>query len=170
MRIAHVSTAEVARGRRGVVVIELLLVAPLLLIILLGTIEFALLLVARAQLVSACREGARVASHGGGDRDELQAEVRETVQRALGHGSLGHHAKVAITWHKEDLKSAQAEDHKQDHQPEHKQEHKHPRFGRDRVEVVVQVPAARVVPNFLAWAGFSIAARELSSRMVMNLE
>jgi hypothetical protein len=35
---------------------------------------------------------------------------------------------------------------------------------------VVHVPAASVVPNFLAWAGFSIAAKELSAEIVMNVE
>jgi hypothetical protein len=159
MRITKVSTAGVSRGRRGVVVIELLLVLPLLLIVLLGTIEFALLLVARAELVAACREGARVASHDGGDRDEIREEVRETVHRMLGKGRLGHCTKVEVCWHREDRTH-----------PPHSEDPKHPRFGRDRVKVVVHVPAARVVPNFLAWAGFSIASKELSSETVMNVE
>jgi hypothetical protein len=134
-------------------------VLPLLLILLLGTVEFALLLIARAELVAACREGARVASHDCGDRDEIREEVRETVHRVLGKGNLGRCTKVEVCWHREDrTHPPQAEDPR------------HPRFRRDRVQVVVHVPAARVVPNFLAWAGFSIASKELSSEMVMNIE
>jgi hypothetical protein len=159
MRINKVSAPGVSRGRRGVMVVELLLVLPLLLIILLGTIEFALLLVARAELVAACREGARVASHDCGDRDEIREEVRETVHRVLGKGSLSRCTKVEVCWHREDIRH-----------PPNKEDTRHPRFGRDRVKVLVHVPAARVVPNFLAWAGFSIASRELSSETVMNIE
>jgi hypothetical protein len=159
MRINKVSAADVSRGRRGVVVVELLLVLPLLLIVLLGTVEFAMLLIARAELVAACREGARVACHDGGDRDGIREEVRETVHRTLGNGSLGHCTKVEVCWQREDRTH-----------PPHPEDPKHPRFGRDRVRVVVHAPAARVVPNLLAWAGFSIASKELSSETVMNVE
>jgi hypothetical protein len=166
MRITKVSAACGSRSRPGMLVVELILVLPLLLITLLGTCEFALLLVARAELVSACREGARVASHGGGDREAIRAEVQETVHRVLGKGNLSRCAKVEICWHKEELRHPPATD------PNHPQaeDPTHPHFGRDRVEVVVHVPAGRVVPNFLAWAGFSIASRELWSATVMNLE
>src|SRR5581483_8270253 len=158
MRIAKVSAAS-SRRRRGVMVVELLLVLPLLLIVLLGTIEFALLLVARAELVAACREGARVAAHDCGDREALREEVGEAVHRVLGHGRLSRCTKVEVCWHREDRTH-----------PPHHEDPRHPRFGRDRVQVVVHVPAASVVPNFLAWAGFSIAAKELSAEIVMNVE
>jgi hypothetical protein len=150
MRIAKVSSAGAPGRRRGVMAVEVLLVLPLLLIVLLGTAEFALLLIARAELVSASREGARVASHGGGDRDEIKKEVQHTVRRVLGDGRLGCLARAEVSWH--------------DHDP------KHPRDGRDRVEVVVHAPAGGVVPNFLGWAGFSIASRELSAGVTMNVE
>jgi hypothetical protein len=147
MRIAQRSSARPAR--RGVVVIELLLVLPILLIALLGMIEFGMILTAEDELLTACREGARVASHGGCDRREIEEEVRHTVKRVLGKGRLGE-ACVEINWLPED--------------PER------PKKGRDRVEVAVHVEATRVVPNLLAWAGFSLGKRRLAAATVMNVE
>jgi Flp pilus assembly protein TadG len=54
---------------------ELLLVFPILLTVLLATVEFSTFAVARQQLLTASREGARVAAVGG-TRDEVEAAVR----------------------------------------------------------------------------------------------
>src|SRR4051812_7049371 len=64
--------------RRGSIVVELVLVMPVLVTALLGTIEFSMLLTARQQLLAAAREGARVGSHGGAN-----AEIQNTIRVIL---------------------------------------------------------------------------------------
>jgi hypothetical protein len=138
-----------AHRRQGVLAVELVLILPVLLLILLGIVEFTMLLQARTELLAASREGARVASHGGGDRHEIKVEVEKTVKSVLGCGRLGD-ACVEVQWHAEDPHA--------------------PLEGRDRVRVIVHVPAAHVVPNFLGWVGLSIASRELVADALMNVE
>lgn len=75
------------RRRRGSTVAELIVVMPVLVTFLLGTIEFSMLLQARQQLLAAAREGARVGSRGGTD-SEIQAQVQNV---------LGYTATVSIT-------------------------------------------------------------------------
>src|SRR3954452_603182 len=65
--------------RRGQVALELLLVLPVLLAVLLGTVEFSLWLTAQQQVNMAAREGARVAATGG-----TPDEINQAVRRALG--------------------------------------------------------------------------------------
>jgi hypothetical protein len=48
------------RGQRGAAMIEFALVLPVLLIVLLGTVEFSLLLYDKAMITNASREGARL--------------------------------------------------------------------------------------------------------------
>jgi hypothetical protein len=48
------------RGQRGAAMIEFALVLPVLLIVLLGTVEFSLLLYNKAMITNASREGARL--------------------------------------------------------------------------------------------------------------
>jgi Flp pilus assembly protein TadG len=66
------------RKRRGSLTLELLFVLPILLAVLLGTIEFSMMAVARQQLLAASREAARVASQGGNF-----ADIQATVQTVL---------------------------------------------------------------------------------------
>jgi hypothetical protein len=132
-----------------VVIVEMLLVLPILLIALLGMIEFGMILTAEDELLTACREAARVASHGGGDRRQIEEEVRTTVRRVLGNGRLGT-AHVDVHWLPAD--------------PEQ------PAMGRDRVEVRLHVAANQVVPNLLAWAGFNLGHRQLAATTVRNVE
>jgi len=138
------------RGRRATVALELVLVLPVLLILLLAMIEFGMLLTARQELLAASREGARAASHGGGDRRKVNREVRETVRDALGKGRLAD-ADVDIHWSDQGRRGRR-------------------RNGRERVEVVVHVGATHVVPNLLGWAGFSIEKERLEAATVMAVE
>jgi Flp pilus assembly protein TadG len=48
------------RGQRGAAMIEFALVLPLLLIVLLGTVEFSFILYNKAMITNASREGARL--------------------------------------------------------------------------------------------------------------
>lgn len=66
--------------RRGSAVVELIVVMPVLVIFLLGTIEFSMLLTARQQLLAAAREGARVGSRGGN-----VSEIQTQVDNVLGY-------------------------------------------------------------------------------------
>jgi Flp pilus assembly protein TadG len=75
------------RKRLGSAAVELIVVMPVLVIFLLGTIEFSMLLQARQQLLAAAREGARVGARGGSD-PEIQAQVTNV---------LGYTANVNIT-------------------------------------------------------------------------
>lgn len=60
--------------RPGSVTLEALLVLPVLLLVLLGSVEFGLLLSCRHQLWGACREAGRLAALGHG-RDRIHAAI-----------------------------------------------------------------------------------------------
>jgi hypothetical protein len=126
------------------VIVELLLVMPLFLILLTAMLEFCLIFVARQELMAACREGCRVASHGAPN-----AEVRAAVETALGDSRLSK-AQVNITHFEED--------------------HLLPHAPRDRVRVVVHLPTTAVVPDFLGLIGISFAEDELACGTVMSME
>jgi hypothetical protein len=130
--------------RRGVVIVEMLLVLPLFVLLLTAMIEFSLLLVARQELMSASREGCRVAAHGAPDD-----EVRAAIANVLGDGRLSR-AEVKITRFEED--------------------HVLPHAPRDRVRVVVHLPTDEVVPDFLGLVGISFAEDELACGTVMSME
>jgi hypothetical protein len=142
-------TGSSARRRPATVTVELVLVLPVLLIVLMGTIEFGMLLTARQELLAASREGARVASHGGGDRKALAAEVRDAVRESLGDGRLSD-ADVDVDWAPEGRRERPGD--------------------RERVEVTVHLPARHVVPDLLGWAGLSIARERLEGSTVMLVE
>ncbi len=67
------------RRRRGTVMWEIVLLFPILVGFLLGTVEFSIAFYQRQQLLSAVREGARVAARGGS-----QTEITTTVQNRFG--------------------------------------------------------------------------------------
>lgn len=127
---------------------ELVLVLPLLLMVVLAMAQFSMLLTARQELLAACREGARVASHGG-DRDVAATEAESTVRRLLGDGRLAG-SEVHVSWLPDDPGR--------------------PENGRERVEVVVAVPATLAAPNFLGWTGFTLNGQFLTAVTVMNVE
>ncbi len=63
-------------GRRGAAAVELAAVTPFLLMMLLGIIEFGWMFTVRQGLVTAAREGARVASLPGSTEAEVEERVR----------------------------------------------------------------------------------------------
>jgi Flp pilus assembly protein TadG len=129
--------------------VELILVLPVLLLIVMAMAEFGLILLARQELLTASREGARVASHGGGDRARITEEVKATVKRVLGKGRLG---------------DASVEVHFQPGDPSL------PQPTRDRVQVVTHVAVTHVTPNFLGFLGVNLAGRQLAAGTTLNLE
>lgn len=72
-------TVPSQRRRRGVLSMELVLTLPILLVMLLGLLEFSFLLSARGEVVHACRAGARVAALHGVTPDDVQLEVERTI-------------------------------------------------------------------------------------------
>lgn len=74
------------RRRRGVLSLELVLTLPILGVLLLGLFEFSLLFFARADVVEACRAGARKATLRGVSADDVDAEVRSVLDPRLQSG------------------------------------------------------------------------------------
>jgi hypothetical protein len=144
MRIATENHRSRTLPRRGIIIVELLLVAPVFLVLLTAMIEFCLILVARQELLAACQHGCRVASHGAPNQ-----EVRAAIANALGDGRLAE-AEVRVRHFEED--------------------HVLPHAPRDRVQVVVHIPTTRVVPDFLGLIGISFAENELACGAVMSME
>jgi Flp pilus assembly protein TadG len=133
------------RGRRGTVSIEIVLVLPLFLVMLMGAVQFSMLLNARQQLLAASREGARVAAQGG-----TFEEVAETVRRVVGTTGRLASAEVRVCRVTEGVAGVDN--------------------NRQRVEVTVAAPAAIVAPNWLGWVGINFAGRNLIAATVMNVE
>jgi Flp pilus assembly protein TadG len=132
------------RGRRdGTVAIELLLVLPLLLSLLLGMIEFSMLLAARQQVTTASREGARVAALGG-----TAAEVRQAVGQFLGTGNLSN-ANVQVTFIAQNGL---------------------PGTSGDAMQVIVSLPVTQAVPDLLAFVGISLQNQTIVASTVMRKE
>jgi TadE-like protein len=127
--------------RTGSLLVELLLVLPILLVFLLGMIEFSLLLLARQQLETASREAARVAALGGDD-----AEVEHMARRVLGAGRLGGAEVRAI------LFDAAGQ----------------PLPSGEPIEVDVILPANAAVPDLLACIGFSIRDEQIIAHTVLR--
>jgi len=143
MRIAT-DQRRLRKARRGIVIVELLLMLPVFLVLLTAMIEFCLILMARQELLAACHEGCRVASHG-----KTNAEIRAAVANVLREGRLAD-AEVTIRHFEED--------------------HVLPNAPRDRVQVVVHIPTTCVVPDFLGLIGISFAEEELACGAVASME
>ena len=129
--------------RRGNVAVEMLLVMPILLALILGTIEMSMMTAANEQLCAASREGARVAALGG-DTDE----VNRAVYNHLNGGSLSQ----ADVW-----ASLTDRDGK-------------PIPSGEPVMVRVQIPANHAVPDLLAIIGVSIGNSTLIGQTIMRKE
>lgn len=85
-RITRLSTRRMRTDRPGQAVVELALIAPILLLIVLGIVEFARAWSAHHTIADASREGARLSAIA--DEDIGPAEVRNAVQVALANGGL----------------------------------------------------------------------------------
>src|SRR5262249_12926494 len=145
MRVGQLDTGRGGRHgrqRRGSVAAEVVLLFPILVGFLLGTIEFSIAFYSRQQLLTATREGARVAARGA-----TVAEVQATVKRVLGNGPLGD-ATVEVTQTTEDPANP---------------------TGRDRVQVCTRVDTTHVVPNLLPWI-VNLEGEKLAVCVVMNVE
>jgi hypothetical protein len=122
---------------------ELLLVLPLLLALILAGVQFAVTLSVEQKLAAATRDGARVAATGGN-----RTAVVEAVERVLGP-TIAKHAEVCTVMTDSSRK---------------------PLPSGEPVQVVVKVPAAKVVPDLLRIVGYSIRNETLVSSTVMRKE
>lgn len=73
-------TRRMEKKRRGGAAVEMAIVAPLLLTLLFGIIEFGYAFTVRQGLCTAAREGARVASLPGSSNSEVQSRVDEYLE------------------------------------------------------------------------------------------
>jgi len=132
-----------SRKRSATLVVELLFVLPVLLIVMLATVEFSLWLTAQQQVTLASREGARTAAQGGSIND-----VQQTVQLVLGP-NWASAAQVLATLNDSDG---------------------NPLPSGAPVTVLVTLPVGTVVPDLLVLAGFSIRNEIIASQTVMRKE
>jgi Flp pilus assembly protein TadG len=139
----HRTTTRRHHRRRGSLTAELLFVLPILLVFLLGTVEYSMLFLAEQQLMVASREGARVAALGGTSTD-----VEQAARQVLGTGSLGQATVESVLT--DDLGQ--------------------PLPTGSPVAVTVSIPAAQAVPDLLAFAGLSIRNQTLAAQTVMRKE
>ena len=131
------------RGRRGGAAVELFLFLPLLLALVLGMVEFSMVLSVRQQLAAASREGARVAALGG-DPQTVEAAVRDV----LGPGRL-QAAQVQVV-----LTDSSGQ----------------PAGPGDPVAVAVSLPAGVAAPDLLAIIGVSFGNGVLVAETIMRKE
>jgi Flp pilus assembly protein TadG len=76
--------------RRGAIhAVELMLLLPIVLALIVGMVEYSMILSIDQQLAVASREGGRVAAQGGS-----AAEVEAAARLVLGAGAVGKHAAV----------------------------------------------------------------------------
>lgn len=132
-----------ADRRRGTVALELLFVLPILMTVLLGTVELSLWLTAQQSVSLASREAARVAAIGG-----TQSDVEATVRLVLGDVRFARATVIAILTDESGL----------------------PLEPGAPVTVNVRLPAAVVVPDLLVFAGLSIRKLYLVGQTVMRKE
>jgi Flp pilus assembly protein TadG len=147
------------RNRRGMVLmVELLFVLPLLLIVLLGIVQFYMLVTAREEMLLASFLGARVAAaragdaHSDSDRAAAAEEAIKTAQVAL-HGNLSK-AEIEVTWSQDAAKTDPTATAGE----------------ADWVHVEVKVKARQVVPDILGWVGFTLGSRDIIAGNTMMQE
>jgi Flp pilus assembly protein TadG len=145
-------------GRRGerrrgmMLTAELLFVLPILMLALLGVVEFYMMVNVRMDLLNASRAGARVAASGSyAAKAQTDDEVNKTVHAALGTGRLSKFSSVHVTW-------------AQDVPPQQT-------AGQaDWVQVEVSVPLKSVIPDVLGWAGFALGRKPMAAATLMKQE
>src|SRR3989337_1880212 len=76
-------------GERGQAMVELAMVLPVLLIILIGVVQFALVYHAKDVATTAAQEGARLAAADGRTPAEGAAPARDVLQSGLGRTGSG---------------------------------------------------------------------------------
>lgn len=123
--------------------VELLLFAPIAVVILLAMVEFCFLLVMQSRLAVSSREGARVAATGG-----TVQEVQMAVGRVLGRKAMCH-AQIQI-------------------RPPISE--RNPPLPGQPVVVLVEVPTRQVIPDLLGLFCSKKKTHTIIGRTVMRAE
>jgi len=132
------------RQRRGAVhSMGLILVLPILMMVVLGIIEFGLLLLANHHVEVASQQGCRAATFPLAADESLERVVRDAVERSLARSDLIRSYRLRIEG---------------------------ARYTGDPVLVEVSVPMADAAPDLLSWIGFNLKGRRLISHTVMRKE
>lgn len=134
----------VAFRRRGVLSLEMILVLPILLIVVLATVEFGMLLASGQAVNAAASVGAREATLPGA----TPAKVQDAVRRAVASWRFANR-----------LDAVQIS-------PAHPQD---ARTG-DPVKVTVSVDSLAAAPNLLRFVGVSLKGQKLSASFVLRKE
>lgn len=131
------------RNRRGFLALEALIVLPIVGCFFLALCSVAGLEMAWQQMLTASREGARVAALGG-----TAGEVEAATRLFLGSGTVSQSdIQVFITG-----------------------EDGFPVLPGQPVSVVINIPAALVMPQFGAMIGFAFGENQLVARTTMRKE
>lgn len=83
--------------RRGAAVVEFALVAPLFFLLVFGVVEFGQAFMVSQLLNSAAREGARVAVASGSTNAEVEAAVRDVIDRSTTANSGDVTVTITVT-------------------------------------------------------------------------
>ena len=153
MRIPATHQRTQRGRRRGILMTaELLFVVPVLMMLMLGVIQYHMMIETRIELLNDSRAGARGAVSGGfANKPQVEDEVKALVRRALGDGRLSKAAKVHVTW------SQDLPPDKTAGEP-------------DWVQVAVEVRARSVIPDVLGWLGFALGNKKLVAATTMKQE
>jgi hypothetical protein len=119
------------------------MVLPILLGFILASVQIGVTLSVEQKLTAAAREGCRVAATGGDRR-----AVVEATERVLGP-AIAHHAEICTG-----LTDSRGQ----------------PLPAGEPVQVIVKVPAIKVVPDLLRFVGYSIRNETLVSSTIMRKE
>jgi len=84
------------RNERGTVAVELAIVAPALMLLVLGVLQFGLWYHARNVVQTAALEGARIAAAEDGTAEAGRARALEVLQTGLGQAAEGEGATASI--------------------------------------------------------------------------
>jgi len=84
---------------RGLEIIEVAIVFPIILLITLGVIHFAWLFLRAHQITSAARDGARLAALEGANWGEVQAHILDSLQTMGISGCTVGHSEQSVAGH-----------------------------------------------------------------------
>jgi len=141
---------EKYRGRRGLLSVELIIALPLLLLVLAGAVQMALLLITHQALGSAAAVGAREASLPG----STQVQVQNAVNRSLAGWRFAPQLDNVLIQVGNEQPGAVPLPLVQ---------------TGESIAVTVSVPAAAAAPDLLKYVGLTLADK-LSATSVMRKE
>jgi Flp pilus assembly protein TadG len=91
-----VARHKVPKGQRGVALVELALVAPIIVIVLFGILEFGMIIYSKGVVTNASREGARFGVVLNSPR-RTSAEIEAKVRDYLGKSGFSDPVTISVT-------------------------------------------------------------------------